>query len=345
MVSISDVRDSNQLVKSSISATPIAVFVGATSGIGRISLIDFVKYTSQPRIYIVGRSRDAAELILTELAEINSGGEYHFIYGDVSLLSTVDDVCAEIKIRERYINLLFQSQGTLDITSVTSEGFSLFQALSYYSRMRFTTNLLPLLQAAPSLRRVVTVLAGTKEGPIWAEDIPGNRATPWRARGHVASMVTLTLEQIAIQAPNISFIHDYPGHVKTPLVRTMKGVIGNVMKAILIVLPLFINMDQMPIEDSGERHVYLSTSSMYPPKEGSNNPCESGVQLPDGLEICIGTEGKSGGGVYAVDAYNEGGGAAVQHVLRQLREEGIREKVWHHLQEEFERVSRSKSSP
>lgn len=43
-------------------------------------------------------------------------------------------------------------------------------AVGYYGRTRFIVNLLPLLQRARHLRRVVTVLASGHEGQIDATD-------------------------------------------------------------------------------------------------------------------------------------------------------------------------------
>ncbi|KAK9459481.1 uncharacterized protein V1516DRAFT_680016 [Lipomyces oligophaga] len=343
MVEISTVKTSNSLLKKSMPSEMVAVFVGATSGIGKSTLIHFAKYTSQPRIYFVGRSQVTADSILNELREINRDGEYNFVFGDMSLLSAVDKVCAEIKTKEKYINVLFQSQGTLDLSTVTAEKLTAMQALSYYSRMRFIVNLLPLLQCAPSLRRVITVLAGTKEGPINPADIAGKKVAPWKARGHLVSMMTLTLEKIASQAPTVSFIHDYPGAVKTPLSRTLKGPMGTLIKVGFAVIFLFITMEEVPIDESGERHVFLATSSMFPPKEKLPDSSPSGLPVVEDLEICIGSDGKPGSGVYTVGAYSKPGDAAVLKVLAQLREEGIGDMVWDHLQEEFLRITGRKS--
>ena len=66
--------------------------------------------------------------------------------------------------------------------------------------MRFVENLLPLLQVASSLRRVLNFFAATKEGNV-------NRSN-WEAlsRGHLTSMATLSLEMLAKKALEVSFI-------------------------------------------------------------------------------------------------------------------------------------------
>lgn len=88
------------------------MFVGATRGIGEATLKQFVRHAVAPRVYFVGRDRANGERVGAELANLNPEGEYHFRIADVSLLANVDEVCREIKCKERVINLLFMSCGT-----------------------------------------------------------------------------------------------------------------------------------------------------------------------------------------------------------------------------------------
>lgn len=111
MVSLAKVQSSNALISSTLPAGLVAVFVGATSGIGEATLKKFAQYTRQPRAYFVGRSQDAADRIVAECKAINPEGEYLFIKADVSLIRVVDMVCKEIKGKEKVLNLLFLSQG------------------------------------------------------------------------------------------------------------------------------------------------------------------------------------------------------------------------------------------
>ena len=103
-------------------------------------------------------------------------------------------------------------------------------SLCYYSRMRFIANLLPLIQQASSFRRVVSVFAGACEGPVSTSDIPGMTLGLLAARGHASSLVTLGLESTAARAPDVSFIHDFPGNVKTTIMDNMPGGIPYIFK-------------------------------------------------------------------------------------------------------------------
>ena len=130
MVSIAEIRASNSRIASALPPGLVAVFVGATSGIGETSLKQFAKFTRQPRVYFIGRSQEAADRIANECKQLNSEGEYTFLKADTSLIRTVDDACRDIKGRENAINLLFLSQGTLKYKT----GISAILLLSSYFR-------------------------------------------------------------------------------------------------------------------------------------------------------------------------------------------------------------------
>lgn len=111
MVSLPDVQSSNAQIATALPGL-VAVFVGATSGIGEYSLKEFARHAQKPRVYFVGRSQEAADRISRECQELNPDGEFTFIKADVSLLNSVDDVCRQIKNKEKTINLLFLTCGS-----------------------------------------------------------------------------------------------------------------------------------------------------------------------------------------------------------------------------------------
>lgn len=111
MVSLSTVIASNALILTTLPVGLVAIFVGGTSGIGEATLKKFAKHAQKPRVYIIGRSQEAADRILAECKEINPEGEFIFLKVDVSLIRNVDEVCEDLKKKETVINLLFLSQG------------------------------------------------------------------------------------------------------------------------------------------------------------------------------------------------------------------------------------------
>jgi hypothetical protein len=91
-------------------STPLST-VGGTSGIGESTAREFVRYAVNPRVYLIGRSQEAATRIQSEFHELNPTSEVEFIKADASQLCNVDAVCRQIKAQESKINLLFLSVG------------------------------------------------------------------------------------------------------------------------------------------------------------------------------------------------------------------------------------------
>ena len=113
MVALSAVQSSNSLISSSLPPYLVAVFVGATSGIGLYTLKAFAKYARQPRVYFIGRSQATGDRIVAECKDLNPEGDFIFVRVDVSLIRNVDEACVDIKRKEKNVNLLVMCQGTL----------------------------------------------------------------------------------------------------------------------------------------------------------------------------------------------------------------------------------------
>ncbi|GFF89323.1 hypothetical protein IFM60648_08686 [Aspergillus lentulus] len=259
MVSLGAILASNRRLESALPAGLVAVFGGATSGIDETATKQFAKHANAPRIYFVGRTDSWAERIKTELKTINPKGSYFSLQCDASLLKSVDEVCQEIKAKETVIGLLFLSIGSLITGTSTVENLHYFAALTYYSRIRFAMNLLPLIRTTPALRRVVTVF----------------KLSATAGRGHFASMLTLSFEVLAQKAPEVSFIHDYPGFVKTDLARGTNGVGMAIVKGLFKVIGI-----------------------RFPPASGDAKGVPS-----EGVGIATGTDGRKGSGVLGASGW------------------------------------------
>ncbi|KAK3681628.1 hypothetical protein B0T22DRAFT_539997 [Podospora appendiculata] len=338
MVALEQIRASNGQIATALRPGLVAVFAGATSGIGEATLKQFAKQAVRPRIYFIGRSGASGKRVRDELVKLNPGGEYTFLSVDVSLLRAVDQVCREIKAKETAVNLLFLSTGTMLGAKETEEGLNYPIAVTLYARLRFLVNLLPLLQNATDLRRVVTVLAGTKEGPVDTSDFQGRHMslmTP-KGRGHFSSMLTLALETAAQRAPSVAFVHAYPGFVKTNLGYDLEGVGVTILRGIYdVVYPVVGPLFATPVNEAGERHLFLATSARFSEAGGSL----SGVPLAGGVGVAKGTDGRSGSGVYSVNNSGEPGSAKVEQLLGKLRKQGVPQEVWAEVEGEFVRVT------
>lgn len=156
-------------------------------------------------------------------------------------------------------------------------------------------------------------------------------------RGHMSSMTTLSLEALARQAPEVSFIHDFPGLVKTNLARGGEGPAVYLFKQMFKVINPLMAMSN---RECGERQTFLATSAKFPSEDGT----ASGVPLAGGITVARGTNGQNGSGVYSVDFEAKSAGPKVEALLAKFRQEGLVDKLWEHTMREFERITGSKAT-
>jgi short-subunit dehydrogenase len=110
MVSITDVRVSNESIKS-LHPRLVVVFAGATAGIGLHSLKQLAKHADTPRVYMIGRSKAKAKVILEELRVLNPKGTFIFTEGEFSHIKDIDRFSEEIKKAEERVDILCMSPG------------------------------------------------------------------------------------------------------------------------------------------------------------------------------------------------------------------------------------------
>ncbi|KAF7591619.1 hypothetical protein BBP40_001319 [Aspergillus hancockii] len=303
----------------------VAVFVGGTSGISLSTALAFACHTVSPKIYLVGRSQSAAETAVTSMKTIHPSAQPTFLQTDISLLRKVDNVCAKIEAKEKKLNLLFMTPGymTLNGRDETTEGLDRKFVLHYYARMRFISNLLPLLLAGAKgpdtrLSRVISILdplvsvrAGGS-GTLDFSDLSLKHTFSLQKCGaHASLMGDFFLEDLAQLYQHTSFVHAYPSGVATGLLRELP--VGHVLSA---VLGRLLSPFMVPIEESGERHLFAATSGKFPSKADS--------------------DGTKGSGCYWLNW--DGEVFPANKKLGKTRDEGAVEKVMQHTNEVFKRV-------
>lgn len=146
-------------------------------------------------------------------------------------------------------------------------------------------------------------------------------------------MITLHLEGLARMAPEVGFVHNYPGAVKSKIVRGW-GPIEIFLGTLFALFGPFIFM---PKEEVGERHLFMATSERY---RGATK--EGFVPLPNGVDIAMGTNGSKGSGVYVEDAKQEQSEQkSAQKALKKMRDDGAVEKLVARMRADFERITRN----
>jgi hypothetical protein len=180
--------------------------------------------------------------------------------------------------------------------------------------MLFTTSLLPLLRKSEN-PRVISVLAGGKEGQLWPDDfLLESHYSLGNAAGAAASMNTLFMEALAAKPenPNVGFIHLFPGLVSDTQNLQQAEHWGWVMRTLLgwVVLPV-LSLFGRKSEEAGERVLYAGTAGDFGPGGKA-----------------VGSDGRSGSGVYLVQG--DSGVVVAPEVVKRMRSEGMVEKVEGH---------------
>lgn len=271
MVSDKKIQASNALINDNATAPRVSVFVGGTSGIGKFTVKALVATGASVRMYLVGRksSEERTHTFIQELRHINPRAEVIWTEGEVALLTETKRVCEVIKTKESRIDLLFLTTGYAPFGTrrETAEGLEIAQSLEYYSRMLFVLHLLPLLGEAGA-PKVVSVLAGGLEraSSLDLDDLdlkkPGNFSA-MKAQMQYPAMNTMTLEKLANDYPNVTFIHSWPGLVNTGNVR--RGADRNSIMGwfVWLILEPLIGLCATSDEVSGQRHLFQCTSAAF----------------------------------------------------------------------------------
>ncbi|OHW89657.1 short chain dehydrogenase reductase family protein [Colletotrichum incanum] len=326
MVTIAQVRQSNaQLSEKTIPRT--VLFVGGTSGIGKLTLIELISLGFPVKAYIVGRKATEAAMtpLLDDLRQKNPSVELIWVEGEVSLLSETKRICESIKAKESQLDFLCLTAGYAPFggRNNTTEGLDVTHALEYYGRMLFTLHLLPLLRASPA-PRVLTVLAGSmlsSKGVLFDDlnlEKPGNFGG-MRTQTHMAVMNTLFLDRLSAEPANdkITFVHNWPGAVNTGnMARYHSPKFWSPVPLTTLLKPLFLVVGHDG-QEAGQRHVYLATSGEF----GGDGP-----RAGDGMEGGRNTRGEEGRrGLFLVNHKCEA--SDKREVLKELRGEA-QGRVW-----------------
>ncbi|KAK9367257.1 hypothetical protein V1509DRAFT_191901 [Lipomyces kononenkoae] len=325
MVSYKEIQASNALINDA-TAPHVAVFVGATSGIGKFTVRALVATGASVRIYLVGRkcSEGRTHAFIQELCAINPKAEVIWTEGEVSLLAETKRVCQVIKSKESRVDLLFLTAGYAPFgpRRETAEGLEIVQSLEYYSRMLFVLHLLPLLRVAEA-PKVVSVLAGGWErATIDLDDLDLKKPANFggaKAQMQYAAMNTTTLEKLAIENPDVTFIHSWPGAVSTGNVR--RGQDPNSMMGwfVWLFLEPLIVLIGFSEEECGQRHLFQSTSAAF-----------GGRGVPWKGKLGVNSLEKQADGLFLVN--NKCDCTPNAKVMPLLREQA-QGKIWDHTQE------------
>lgn len=256
-LSLSKIREVNSNFDKSSVTNPVGVFVGATSGIGESTAYGFAKVTINPTIYIVGRNKEAGVKIKAKIEELNSTAKVHFLQHDLTYIEQAERVANVIRNNEDKVNTLVLSQaGICNTTRMeTEEGLDVKFALCYYSRWTIANLLIPLLEVAQQKgepARVLSILSAVDNVPIDLDDLEVKKNYTLLNSYYLTSTYnTIATLKFAREYPKLSFIHSYPGFVKSKA----NSYLPFYYRYIADFVGLFIADS---CETSAEKHLYLA---------------------------------------------------------------------------------------
>ncbi|KXX76788.1 3-keto-steroid reductase [Madurella mycetomatis] len=316
MVKLKQIKEANSSFARERNEDLIFVFAGATSGIGAATLEKLATMVQSARFYIAGRSAARFASQRTKLEYLNPNLAIVFFECDISLFRGVDAFAKAIASIETKVDYLFMSQGKLPLTGseFTNEGLETCFTLSYYTRALLISSLLPLLSHSLN-PRVLSVLNGGKEKALNESDLALAKPGSWSPLGVITQATTLTtlaLDHLSSQHQNITFIHAFPGLVRTDISTHMvapqgAGWFRRIWAVVLrAVVGTMIRVLGVTTEVSGERQAYHLT----------------GLKVQPGLSL--------------VDEHSDV--VPVPAVVLRYRAEGWPERVWEFTVGVFEKV-------
>lgn len=211
----------------------------------------------------------------------------------------------------------------------TKEGLDAFISTTYYSRIRFIMQLMPLLTSSPLPGHVISVYAGTFEDGTRPGELPiGCPPEPTygvgSVRKHTTFMKTFLFEELVERyAGCLSLTHIYPGLVDGPTFYSDEmprwfRIVWRLMK------PL-VQWYMTSPEVCGQVMLYLGTTR-FPAK--TEKPA-------DAVTATNSTKGEPGGGAYGV---GQRGDPKKGVTYASVCKEDTSRRVWDHTMQTLEQI-------
>ncbi|KAI1398161.1 hypothetical protein F4819DRAFT_43936 [Hypoxylon fuscum] len=221
MVNKANILVTNEQFARQRKACCLAVFMGATAGIGESTLHRMVTLLDNSTFYALGRNPTEIASKLQQLRVIAATrrNKSVFVGTQVSLIADVDAACDKIIADESKVDYLCMSPGGMPFggSVYTNEGLETCFAISYYSRLRMVSKLLPLLRRSPR-PHVLSILNGNLEKLINEDDLGLDKGWGIAAVvNHTTVCTSLAFDYLSKQDEEnkIVFLHATPGFVST----------------------------------------------------------------------------------------------------------------------------------
>ncbi|MGP1675707.1 MAG: SDR family NAD(P)-dependent oxidoreductase [Burkholderiales bacterium] len=128
---------------------------GASDGIGRETARQLLALGH--RVLVHGRSRDKAEHVALQLAEVQAESVALPVWGELSRMCEVVGLAQQVRSQCKALDVLINNAGVLENERrLSADGFEMTMAINHFAPFLLTRLLLDLVQAAPA-GRIVSV--------------------------------------------------------------------------------------------------------------------------------------------------------------------------------------------
>jgi retinol dehydrogenase 12 len=231
------------------------VITGATSGIGEVAAEALARMGA--RIVLIARSPFRAEALAIRLAIANSDVGHSSHFADLSRLSEIKRVAAEIAAAEPRIDVLINNAGAMfSKRETTADDLEMTFTTNHLAYFVLTNLLLDRLKATPGARVVSTASDAHKSGKLDLDDLQSARSySGFRVYGTSKLCNILFTRELArrTQGTGVTANCLHPGLVATRFGDNNDGMMGygiSVAKKIAAITP----------EEGAKTIVYLASS-------------------------------------------------------------------------------------
>jgi len=204
------------------------VVSGGTSGIGEVAAEELARLGA--RIVLVARSPFRADPVMGRLALANPDAAHAVHTADLTRLSEMKRVAAEIAAAEPRIDVLINNAGAIfEKREETADGLEATFALNHMAYFVLTTGLLERLKATPGARIVSTASDAHKAGKLNFDDLQGvKRYSGGRAYANSKLCNILFTRELArqLQGTGVTANCLHPGFVATRFADNNDGLLG-----------------------------------------------------------------------------------------------------------------------
>lgn len=178
---------------------------GATSGIGKAAALALARQGA--RLILHGRDAGKAEQVREQIISATGNPNIEFVVADLSLLSEVRRMAAELHRRLDRLDVLINNAGMMPGRErmVTPEGFEQTMAVNLLAPYLLTGLLLDLLRQAPEGRVIMVSSSAHKQSarPDFSDWLQEKDYSPLRAYGNAKLFLILVTQRLATLLPGL----------------------------------------------------------------------------------------------------------------------------------------------